>query len=358
MSEETSKGKIQLNFIFLLVVIITLLFLAIIWEFILALLIAAIISGLLYPVYKWILKKVKGRRSLASFTVLCLLLLVIVLPSIFIVSVIVKEALMVSDQLTPLVQNQIRNSDTSNIQLPGWIPFANELEPYKAQIFTKISELAGRAGGLLVSSLTAFTQGTFLFFLNLFIMLYALYFFLIRGEKLIDQAYHYVPLDHDDFQLLIDQGLSITRATLKGALLIGILQGSLVGLAFWVVGIKGAAFWGAIAAVMSVIPSIGSGAVIIPAVVYLLLTGEPVEAIGLAIWGGVVVGSVDNLLRPYLVGKDTQMSDLLVLVSTLGGLSLFGLAGFVLGPIIAGLLIPVWNIYRHSLSKSAPDKVS
>jgi predicted PurR-regulated permease PerM len=335
--------------------VITVLFLIVIWKYILAVLLAAIFSALLYPFYQWFSKKLKGRNSLASIIVLCLVFLIIIVPSIFMIGLIVNEAIFISEELAPLVQEQLKKSANPDHHLPRWLPFATELEPYKAQLFAKVSELAGGAGNSLVSNLTSLTQGTLLFFLNLFIMLYALYYFLINGEKLVDQARHYIPLSPDDFQQLVNQGRSVTRATLKGALLIGLLQGTLVGLAFWVVGIRGAAFWGALAAVMSVIPSIGSGIIWVPAVIYLFISGEVASAVGLTIWGAAIVGTIDNLLRPHLVGKDTQMPDLLILVSTVGGLSFFGVTGFVLGPIIAGLLMTVWDIYRHSLRKTSSE---
>ncbi|GLR18966.1 AI-2E family transporter [Portibacter lacus] len=350
MSKDITESNYKKFFIPFLLIVTTILFLTIIWDYILAVFLAAIISGLLYPFYKWVLRKLKGRSSLASIIVLSLVLLVIIIPSIFMISLIVNEAIYVSEEFGPLVQEQLKNSASPDHRLPNWLPFSNELEPYKVQLFEKVSELAGRAGNILVSNLTALTQGTFVFFLNLFILLYALYYFLIKGEKLVEQTFDYVPLNQDDFQQLINQGLSVTRATLKGALFIGLLQGTLVGLAFWVIGIRGAAFWGAIAAAMSVIPSIGSGIVWVPAVIYLFITGEVVSAIGLTIWGAAIVGTIDNLLRPHLVGKDTQMPDLLILLSTLGGLSFFGVTGFVLGPIIAGLLMTIWGIFRKSLS--------
>ena len=139
--------------------------------------------------------------------------------------------------------------------------------------------------------------------------------------------------------------VSVARATLKGTFVVGLVQGGLAGLGFAVTGIQGATFWGTIMVVLSVVPGIGTALIWAPAVVYLFAVGRPVAAVGLAIWCAVVVGTVDNFLRPKLVGADTKMPDLLILLSTFGGLSMFGAVGLVLGPIIAALFIAVWQIY-------------
>ena len=138
-------------------------------------------------------------------------------------------------------------------------------------------------------------------------------------------------------------------------MIIGILQGGLAGLAFWVVGIEGSVFWGTIMTVLSVIPGVGTALVWVPAAVYLVATGSVVAGVGVTVFCAAVVGSVDNFLRPRLVGKDTQMHDLLILFSTLGGLFLFGVVGFILGPILAALFVTVWDIYGTAFRDVLPS---
>jgi len=142
-------------------------------------------------------------------------------------------------------------------------------------------------------------------------------------------------------------GLSVSRATIKGTLIIGIIQGTLGGIGFAVAGIGSAVFWGALMAILSVLPGIGSALVWVPGVIYLLLTGNVVAGVLLAAWCAGVVGTIDNVLRPILVGRDTEMPDLLILLSTLGGLSLFGASGLVLGPVLAALFMTVLAIYSR-----------
>jgi predicted PurR-regulated permease PerM len=187
------------------------------------------------------------------------------------------------------------------------------------------------------------------FMLLLFVMLYAMFFFLIHGSAILDATLRFLPLTNEDETRLLGTFASVGRATLKGTLIIGIIQGGLGGLGFWVVGIPGVIFWSAIMAVLSILPGIGAALVWIPAVVYLIIDGQAGYAVSLGLWCAIVVGTIDNLLRPVLIGKDTEMPDLLVMLSTLGGLALFGAAGLLVGPIIGALYITVWKLWGSAM---------
>jgi predicted PurR-regulated permease PerM len=163
-----------------------------------------------------------------------------------------------------------------------------------------------------------------------------------------------VPLPDHDRDRLFDKFLSVTRATLKGTLVIGAVQGMLGGLAFWVLGISGAIFWGVVMVVFSVLPVVGGALVWVPAAIMLALSGQFVKAIVLVVFCGLVVGSVDNVLRPRLVGRDTEMHDLMILFSTLGGIMAFGAVGFILGPIIAALFQTVWELMDVAFNDILP----
>jgi predicted PurR-regulated permease PerM len=232
------------------------------------------------------------------------------------------------------------------------IPFLAQLQEqvqvYSTQIIEKLGELAGMVSSLLVNSLSAATKGTVGFLFQLFVMIYAMFFFLVGGRGALDKAMVYVPLPESDKELLLDKFVSVARATIKGTFVVGLVQGGLAGVAFAVVGIQGSAFWGTIMVVLSIIPGIGTALVWVPAVIYLFAVGKTVSAVGLGLWCAVVVGTVDNFLRPKLVGADTKMPDLLILLSTFGGLSMFGAVGLVLGPIIAAVFIAVWQIYGEA----------
>jgi predicted PurR-regulated permease PerM len=189
----------------------------------------------------------------------------------------------------------------------------------------------------------------------LFVWLYTMYFFLMDGEKLLEKILYYLPLQDHDEQQMLDRFTSVTRATLKGTAVIGILQGGLAGLAFWVVGIPSATFWAVIMAVLSIIPSVGTAVVWLPAVIILGLGGAIGKAVGLFIFCALVVGSLDNVLRPILVGKDTQMHELMIFFGTLGGIFMFGMVGVIIGPIIAALFVTIWEIYGQAFAGILPD---
>ena len=163
-----------------------------------------------------------------------------------------------------------------------------------------------------------------------------------------------MPLRPEQSSLLLDKFVSVSRATLKGTLVVGVVQGGLAGAAFAVAGIGGAAFWGTIMGVLSVLPGIGAPLIWVPAVIYLLAVGRIGPAIGLLLWCALVVGTVDNFLRPLLVGKDTKMPDLLILLGTLGGLVVFGAVGIVIGPIVAALFLTVWELYGAAFKDVLP----
>src|SRR4029450_6144313 len=196
----------------------------------------------------------------------------------------------------------------------------------------------------LVNAISATTVATAVFFFQFVVMLYTMFFFLLGGPGLLRGVLAYLPLTEGDKERMIERFVSVTRATLKGSGLIGIAQGTLSGLAFWAVGIDGALFWGAMMAVLSIIPGIGGALVWVPTAVVLAATGQVWRGIGLAAFCALVVGSVDNVLRPILVGHDTQMHELMIFFSTLGGLLLFGAMGVILGPILPALFLTVWEV--------------
>jgi predicted PurR-regulated permease PerM len=257
--------------------------------------------------------------------------------------VLLTEALETSQKASIWISRQTEQPDQLQRQIEA-VPALQRWLPYQDQILEKAGELAGKASGFVAQQLAAGARGTASFFLMLFVMLYAMFYFLVYGKHLLRVLHRFTPLTNDDSERLLKTFVSVARATLKGGLVIGLVQGGLAGLSFAVAGIHSAVFWGSVMAVLSIIPGVGTPLVWIPAVVYLGLEGEMAAAVGVGIWCAVVVGSVDTMLRPLLIGKDTQMPDLLVLLTTLGGLMLFGAAGIVIGPIVGALFLTVWQL--------------
>ena len=341
------RDRFRKGFVLVMTLAYASMFFAMIGGFIMALLLAAVFSGIVYPLYTWLQNAWGGRTTLASLMTLLISVVAIVVPLMLLLGLVAEQALEVTEEVKPWIEQQLDESSQGADAVPSWIPFADDIEPYREKITTKLAEFAGNLGVYLAASLGKLTQGTVVFFLNLFVMLYAMFFFLISGPALIETIMGYTPLSQSDKQKMLQVGLSVSRATVKGTLVIGVIQGTLGGIGFAVAGIEAAVFWGAIMAVLSVLPGIGATLVWAPAVVYLLLSGETLAGVGLLLWSAGVVGTIDNFLRPILVGRDTEMPDLLILLSTLGGLALFGASGLVLGPILAALFMTILAIYSR-----------
>jgi predicted PurR-regulated permease PerM len=349
MTRETVNRVVLL----LLVVFISVLFLQMIRGMLMALLMAAILAGLLGPAYRRLCGLLRGRRPAAAVLTELLLVLVILLPLGGLAGLVTAQAIKVGNSVGPWMKENLSQPDELTRKLEA-LPFYDRIEPYRDDILAKAGQIAGSVSNWLVDALSNATVGTVQFFFLFFVMLYALYFFLTNGREVLDRILYYLPLQDHDERRMLDKFLSVTRATLKGTGLIGLLQGGLGALAFVVLGIDAPVFWGAIMVVLSVIPGLGVGLVWVPAAVWLAMDGRWVGAIGMAAYFVVVVGMVDNFIRPRVVGRDTQMSELLVFLSTLGGLSLFGALGLVIGPIIGALFVTVWEIYGEAFKDLLP----
>ena len=315
---------------------------------------AGIFSALARPIYKRFKRWFGGRRVLASLVSLILILIVVILPLGILMGIVTAQAIKVGQTVTPWVQEQI--SQPGEFQkLLSSLPFYDRLAPYNKTIWRKAGEMIGTVSRFLINSLSSATLGAVNFLFMVFAMLYTMFFFLMDGDKLLDKILYYLPLQDHDERRMLDKFTSVTRATLKGTAVIGILQGSLAGLAFWVVGIPSAVFWGTIMAVLSIIPGIGTALVWGPAVIILAAGGHFMKASGLGLFCALVVGSIDNLLRPVLVGKDTQMHELMIFFGTLGGIIMFGIMGMFIGPIVAALFVTIWEIYGVAFKDILPD---
>jgi predicted PurR-regulated permease PerM len=282
-----------------------------------------------------------------------LIVVVVLLPLGGLLGVVTGQAIKVGEAVTPWVTRQLSEPDAISETLKS-LPLYDKVEPYRNLILKKAGELVGHISGFLINRLRSVTLGTVNFIFMLFIMLYTMFFFFMDGKKLIDKILYYLPLEDQDERRMLDKFTSVTRATLKGTAVIGILQGGLAGAAFAVVGIDSAVFWGTIMAVLSFIPGIGTALVWVPAAIILAATGHAAKAIGLGVFCAAVVGSVDNLLRPILVGRDTQMHELMILFGTLGGIIMFGVVGIIIGPIVAALFVTVWEIYGVAFKDILP----
>ena len=215
------------------------------------------------------------------------------------------------------------------------------------QVMDGLSSAAVAASRFIASQALVIGQNALRITALFFLMLYLLFFFLRDGGEMVEAIIRVLPLGDERERRLFDKFSEVARATIKGTLVVGFVQGFLGGLLFWILGIAAPVFWGVIMTVLSLLPAIGSALVWLPAAIILMATGSVLKGIILIAVGTLVIGLVDNLLRPLLVGRDTKMPDFLILLSTLGGITVFGISGFVIGPIIAAFFLVVWDMFRQ-----------
>jgi Predicted permease len=356
----TSGTNLRTAFVLLLVAAVTALFLAVVWPFLKPLLLAALLAGLFHRFYRWVTRLLGGRRSLGAGVTLLVLLVLGLGPVSAFLGIVLQQALTMTNQAIPWLSEHLGEASTFNVH--DWLvqrfPALARYVPSQEQLLQQIATAVKAAGAYLVSFASRMTATTAAFLLNLFVMLYAMFFFFRDGHKILERIFYYLPLSDEDESRMLSQFASITRATVKGTLVIGVIQGGLGGIAFWVAGIEGAALWGTIMTILSIVPGIGAPLVWVPFVIFLYVNGQYLTATLLLVWCGAVVTTIDNFLRPVLVGRDSEMPDLLILIGTLGGLFLFGPIGFIVGPIICGLFLTVWDIYGTTFREVLPPVTS
>ena len=337
-----------------LVLIISALFLTMIHQFLMAIFMAGLFAAMVSPIYDWLTEKLSGRENLASILTVISIVLLVLIPLIALITVIIAQAISVGQSVTPWVQGFI-DEPTAVTGLLEKMPYYENILPYRAIIIEKAGELVGAVSSFLINSLSSFTKLTMSVVFSSIIMLYVMFYFLTMGDVLLEKILLFLPLNDHDEQRLLVRFTSVTRATIKGTLIIGMMQGTICGLAFAIASIEGPVFWGSVMAVMSVVPAFGTAIIWLPALIILALTGDFTGVIILAILCGAVAGNLDNIVRPRLVGKDTEMHDLFVLFGTLGGITMFGLLGIIIGPIIAALFITIWEIYEDVFREVLPS---
>jgi predicted PurR-regulated permease PerM len=336
-----------------LVILISALFLTMIHQFLMAIFMAGLFTAMVAPAHHLLTKKLGGKETLASILTVLGIVLLVLIPLTILITLVVAQAIHIGQSVTPWVQTFI-NEPTSLTTYLEKIPYYQEILPYRDVIVQKAGELVGTISTFLIDSLSSFTKVTIDAIFSSIIMLYVMFYFLTMGDLLLQKILFFLPLDDLNERRLLNRFTSVTRATIKGTLIIGLMQGSICGVAFAIAGIEGPVFWGSLMAVMSIIPAFGTAIIWFPALLILALAGDFSGVIVLAILCGAVAGNLDNIVRPRLVGKDTEMHDLFVLFGTLGGLSMFGLLGIIIGPIVTALFITIWEIYGVAFKDYLP----
>lgn len=308
---------------------------------------AVILAIIFAPLQRYLYRRFSQRRNLTALFTLLVCLLVAVLPVILITGMLVQEGATLYKQI-----------ESGELDIGRLVSGLRELLPQSVQLqlqrfgFGDLDSMRERlaSGALegsqfLATKAFSFGQGTFQFLISFFVMLHLLFFFIRDGRELVARIRKAIPLSDAQKRRLFNKFTRVVRATVKGNIVVAVTQGALGGIIFAVLGISGALLWGVLMAFLSLLPAVGAGLIWTPVAIYFLMTGAIWQGVILTLYGVLVIGLVDNILRPILVGKDTKMPDYVVLISTLGGLALFGLNGFVIGPLVAALFISTWGLF-------------
>lgn len=322
---------------------------------------AAALAVLFWPAHQWILAKMPARPMLAALCTLLICVLIVIIPIWLIASSVVQELADVYNRFTReggSLGDQLRDLGT---RIPPWAyEWMQRLGiENMAALQERAAQVATQALQFLATQAVNIGQNTLQGVVTFVAMLYLLFFFFRDGERIISLLEKAIPMEATYIDSLAARFSSVVKATIRGNLIVAVVQGGLGGILFWAVGVPGAVLWAVVMTFLSLLPAVGAWLVWGPVAIYLLATGSIARGLVVVVVGAVVIGLIDNILRPILVGRETRMPDYLVLLSTLGGLAMFGLTGFVAGPMIAALFMAMWGFFisRRNLAAEpeAPD---
>jgi len=365
-SEETGPDNkevmsIQRASFYVLLALVTIAFIWLLMPYYTAVLWAVILAIIFFPVHRQLERWLRGRSSIAALLTVFLCICLVIIPALIILGSLVQEGTSLYQRIS---SNDIDlNTYLTRIQdaLPTFVDkWLNSLRLGGfAELRARVSSGLMQAGQSVAGGVVSFGQNTLQFFISLGLMLYLLFFLFRDGAALGRTIRHTIPLSDDYTRQFVDKFAAVVRATVKGNIIIAVIQGTIGGLSFWALGIEAALLWGVIMTFLSMLPAVGAVLVWVPAAIWLFLMGAWLKGLILVLIGVLVIGLIDNLLRPPLVGKGTRLPDYVVLISTVGGISLFGISGFVIGPLIAALFISAWSLFtqqQHDEKSEPTDK--
>jgi predicted PurR-regulated permease PerM len=347
-----TETNVERGFFVALLLVVSLAFFWLIRGFLQPIFWAVALGIVVYPLHSQLERRLR-RGPLAAAISIVLVVIVVIFPLIGLGAAVASEGAALYERL------QGNGHGIENIfgqvqqRMPQAMAFVERLGVDTARLEEQVQNAAVTASRFVAERALSIGSGTLRGTIFFFLMLYLLFFFLRDGPRILDALIRALPLGDSRERYLLGRFAEVSRATIKGTLVVGIVQGTIGGIAFAVLGINAPVLWGTVMALLSILPAVGTALVWLPAAIFLLLNGQIVAGIALILIGVFVIGLVDNLLRPVLVGRDTQLPDYLILLSTLGGLAGFGLAGIVIGPTIAAFFLSVWHMAEKEF-RAAP----
>ncbi len=343
---ESQKVTVQRASFYLLLALTTVAFSLLLLPFYSAILWAIILAIVFHPVQRFLVRLLKGRQATAAILSVLMCICLVIIPVVFILASIAQEGA----SLYKLVSSEEFDLRARVEQIASAIPSLIERwTSIKLGSFPDLRDtLSGaimQASQLMAGQVVTAGGITLSFFVGSGIMLYLLFFLFRDGEKLVARIKTVVPLSSEYSNQFFEKFTSVINATVRGNFIISIIQGTIGGLTFWALGIEAALLWGVVMTFLSLLPAVGAALVWVPVALYLLFTGAWLQGVILILVGVLIIGLVDNLLRPPLVGKNAKLPDYVVLISTVGGMALFGINGFIVGPLIAAMFISAWSLF-------------
>jgi predicted PurR-regulated permease PerM len=342
----------------LLVIAVSLAFAWILWPYSGAVLWATVLAIVFAPVYRRLSRSMRQKRTLAALVTVAIIVMIVILPVTLITALLLQEGFSVYERIQSGELNIGRYFQQVFGALPGWLTdlFDRFGLTNLGMMQERLSTGLMKTSQFLATQALNIGQNTFEFVIDLFIVLYLLFFLLRDGDGLTRRIRDAIPLYPEQQHDLFSKFITVIRATVKGNVVVAIVQGALGGVIFWFLGVQPAVLWAVLMALLSLLPAVGSALIWLPVAIYFLVTGAIWQGVVLIAFGVLVIGLVDNILRPILVGKDTKMPDYVVLISTLGGIAIFGLNGFVIGPVIAAMFMAIWDIVASSRAAIRIDR--
>jgi predicted PurR-regulated permease PerM len=314
---------------------------------------ATVLVILFYPVHRRLAQRM-GRPWLAAL-LSCLLVILIILAPVTLVTLAVINEL---SGAVEAVQGGVNYILDPNSRITG--PILNFLNRYidvtqlRSEEFL-VERLRG-VGGQLAGRTLGFIGGLVGAIVQTFFVIFTMYYFFRDGDNISRTVRDALPLERDQADSIMTRTRDVIDASVYGVITIAIIQGTLGGLAFWALGIRSAIIWAVVMTFLSMVPMLGAFIVWVPAAIYLAVTGHAMKAVLLALWGTLVIGMIDNFLRPKLVGSRTRLHELLIFFSVLGGLNVFGVLGVVLGPVVLAVTLSLLDVYKAAGRSPGPSE--
>lgn len=327
-------------------------------EFLIPVVLAAVFATLFYPLFRRLARAFGGRRTVAALVTCVILFLVLVIPLYLVAQMVANEAASFYKSAQIKAQEIVRQGEAGPIGTLHRSRWVRQLGLDTFDWRASLKSGASSIGGALATFVNKASRGTIQVVVILFMTLFTLFYFFRDGEGIARRVGLLIPLEPEYKKAIADRFASVSRATVRGTLVIALIQGTLSGLTLWIFGVSSPFLWGVVATLTSIVPLVGAWVVLYPAAFYQMAAGSVWQGVGILIVTVVLIVNIDNVLRPRLVGAEVGMHDLMVFFSTLGGIGLFGPMGFIIGPMIAALFLSILDIYSEKFKADLEQRRS